>query len=116
MTAVDVAIIVLASLSLVRVLTRTWTRQRGHRGRHTRAGSGRRNPARPRRPGREPEPGGGPSPGHAQPAATQDQRHHRNAGASHPSCWQIAVPAVICAIAGRAASCQPATRAARLTP
>jgi hypothetical protein len=26
MTAVDVAIIVLASLSLVRVLTRTWTR------------------------------------------------------------------------------------------
>jgi len=41
MTAVDVAIIVLASLSLVRVLTRTWTRQPRHRGRHTRAGCGR---------------------------------------------------------------------------
>jgi hypothetical protein len=41
MTAVDVAIIVLASLSRVRVLTRTWTRQRGPRGRHTRAGCGR---------------------------------------------------------------------------
>ena len=31
--AVDVTIVVLASLSLVRVLARTWTRQRRHRGR-----------------------------------------------------------------------------------
>jgi uncharacterized spore protein YtfJ len=31
--AVDVTIAVLASLSLVRVLARTWTRQRRHRGR-----------------------------------------------------------------------------------
>jgi hypothetical protein len=41
MTAVDVAIIVLASLRLVRVLTRTRTRQPRHRGRHTRAECGR---------------------------------------------------------------------------
>jgi uncharacterized spore protein YtfJ len=31
--AVDVTIVVLASLSLVRVLARTWTRRRSHRGR-----------------------------------------------------------------------------------
>ena len=31
--AVDVTIVVLASLSLVRVLVRTWTRRRSHRGR-----------------------------------------------------------------------------------
>lgn len=32
--AVDVTIVVLVSLSLVRVLARTWTRRRSHRGRH----------------------------------------------------------------------------------
>ena len=88
MTAVDVAIIVLASLSLVRVLTRTWTASPGTAagtpGPGAGAEPGAAAPTGQRNAGREPEPGDGPSPGHAQPAAAQDQRHHRNAGAPPP--------------------------------
>ena len=88
MAAVDVAIVVLASLSLVRVLTLHGPASAGTAAGTPGPGAG----AEPRAPtsagqrnaSREPEPGDGPSPGHVQPAATQDQRHHRNTGAPPP--------------------------------